>query len=132
MSWFFKSKKDTPQSPIAEQNSNTEAKDDEDFVLVDDLRSNTIMNDPPPMYPLIPQSAPGSSMNGPSGPQPPSNLIQGVPFRLSKDASLLAVTQQTHNYVIQRAQAAISNVDSSAFTYDFSVEKSVLKETHNF
>lgn len=141
MSWFpFGSKKSKVSSPqsLAPEVAAIEVKDDDDFVLVnnDRAKQNNGYSDPPPMYPLIPGLSAGSSR--PNGIQQgtaalqPVHQLHGVPFRLSKDTSLLAMSQESHHYVVLKAQAAINSVDESAFKYDFAVEKSVLKETQNF
>lgn len=143
MSWLFgskKSKASTPSQPLASEIAALEVKEDDDFILVDNDVNKSGPSDPPPMYPLIPGAAPALASNSShsngtlqnSASQTPTHQLHGVPFRLSKDTSMLAMTEQSHHYILQRAQAAINNVDQSAFKYDFAVEKSVLKETQNF
>lgn len=144
MSWLFGSKKSKPTAspqPLAADIAALEVKEDDDFILVDNdanRRMNSAFSDPPPMYPLIPgaASAANSSSSHSNGTSQDSNTpvhqLHGVPFRLSKDTSLLAMTEESHQFILQRAQAAINNVDQGAFKYDFAVEKSVLKETVNY
>jgi hypothetical protein len=140
MSWLFGSKKSKPApQPLAADIAALEVKEDDDFILVDnDANRRSAFSDHPPMYPIIPGAASAantssSHSNGISqASTTPVHQLHGVPFRLSKITSLLAMTEESHQFILQRAQAAINSVDQGAFKYDFAVEKSVLKETVNY
>lgn len=136
MSWFFGSKK---KSPDSEPQQTTELHDD--YVLVEkaqNLQANSEYGGshhcPALPYSLVPDTG-----MVPHGPHTSTNSIMnachqnflsGVPFKLSPDASftLDAVNRRKH---ASETLLHISQLNLKSFEYDFLVEKSVVLEAGN-